>query len=222
MADRKDKFEVKIDDTTAFGCSHHNHCRHRVYVDGLNYVQAKRLRAMFELALVDDEIQQISTEMADAIKEREKEQPKTEITLCADLSKCNVDGDGNFIIAEPIKGYSIVVDRFDYGKVYYHYEKAPQPESKRQTARETAINLQDTHNWIREFFETLKEIKSKQEPEFPCWADIKGDYFRVFAIKESEDGCFEGVVVRVDTNEPYNVGYFSDQWVAEEFNFSPL
>jgi hypothetical protein len=31
---------VKIDDTTAFGCSHHNHNRHRVYIDGLSYDEA--------------------------------------------------------------------------------------------------------------------------------------------------------------------------------------
>lgn len=37
-------FVVKIDDTTAFGCSHHNHDKHRVYIDGLKYEEALMLQ----------------------------------------------------------------------------------------------------------------------------------------------------------------------------------
>lgn len=35
---------AEIDDTSAFGISHHNHSQHRVYISELNYAQAKYLR----------------------------------------------------------------------------------------------------------------------------------------------------------------------------------
>lgn len=38
------KLEVKIDDTTTFGCSHHEHFKHRVYIDGLSHEEAIMLR----------------------------------------------------------------------------------------------------------------------------------------------------------------------------------
>lgn len=34
------KYEVKIDDTTAFGVPHHDHNKHRVSVSQLNYQEA--------------------------------------------------------------------------------------------------------------------------------------------------------------------------------------
>jgi len=48
----KKSIDVKIDDTTAFGCRHHNHSYHRVYIDGLDYESAKKFRVEFQ-AVVD-------------------------------------------------------------------------------------------------------------------------------------------------------------------------
>jgi hypothetical protein len=47
---------AKIDDTTAFGMPHHNHCKHRVYVDGLNYDQALKLASIINAYLHIHEI----------------------------------------------------------------------------------------------------------------------------------------------------------------------
>ena len=49
---------AKIDDTTAFGCSHSDHSKHRVYVDGLDYEEAK----MFE-KLFNDTIDRVEPEL---------------------------------------------------------------------------------------------------------------------------------------------------------------
>lgn len=38
------QYEVKIDDTTTFGCPHNDHERHRVYIDGLKYGEAVLLQ----------------------------------------------------------------------------------------------------------------------------------------------------------------------------------
>jgi hypothetical protein len=45
-------FIAKIDDTTAFGVPHHNHSKHRVYVDGLTYEQAKKIQCFLHFVIV--------------------------------------------------------------------------------------------------------------------------------------------------------------------------
>lgn len=45
------KQRAKIDDTSAFGIPHHNHSKHRVYVDGLTYEKALQLQAVINMYL---------------------------------------------------------------------------------------------------------------------------------------------------------------------------
>ena len=49
--DPEEKFIALIDDTTAFGCPHHNHSKHRVSVEGLTWAQAKQLRKIINLII---------------------------------------------------------------------------------------------------------------------------------------------------------------------------
>lgn len=46
QSEKNRKYVVKIDDTTAFGCSHHNHSNHRVIIDNLSYDDALRLQEL--------------------------------------------------------------------------------------------------------------------------------------------------------------------------------
>ena len=44
--------KAKIDDTSAFGISHHDHSKHRVFVDGLSHTQALKLKREINNVLI--------------------------------------------------------------------------------------------------------------------------------------------------------------------------
>jgi hypothetical protein len=54
-------YVAKIDDTTALGVSHNNHSKHRVYVDGLTFNQAKRIEFFLNEIVFNNYFKQFST-----------------------------------------------------------------------------------------------------------------------------------------------------------------